>query len=329
MAQKQALGKGLASLLPGASKTKVNIEAMGAVTAGPPTTVDQAQKKAPSVSNSGRLPGITFAPIEELRLNPYQPRHEFDETRIKELAGSIQENGIIQPLVVRRTEKGYQLIAGERRLRAAKLAGVKQVPVVIRHSTDREALELALLENIQRQDLNCMEEAHAYYQLMEEFSLTQEKVAQKMGKDRASVANALRLLKLPDSIQKHLKENRLSFGHGKALASLEDREKQRQTSDRILEEKLSVRQTEDLIAELKSKTSLEEPSEPTISRPLSKAKQRLAQLAQQLTRHWATRVEVKGSERRGKIVIHYGARQELDRVLQALQSDKIWPENQT
>ena len=176
---KSALGKGLASLLPGASlpptpapakeevkkEEKPKIEGAGAVAAG-----------AATIAGADRHMGVSLCAPEDIQVNPFQPRRDFDETAIEELANSIKANGVIQPLVVRKTDNGYQLIAGERRLRASKKAGIKRVPIVIRRSTDRESLELALIENIQRKDLNCIDEALGYFQLIEEFSLTQDEI---------------------------------------------------------------------------------------------------------------------------------------------------------
>jgi ParB family chromosome partitioning protein len=272
---------------------------------------------SPEVANKDRHPGIAFASLDEIRVNTYQPRREFDERALQELADSIQSNGIIQPLVVRREGRGYQLIAGERRLRAARLAGLKQVPIVIRRSTDREALELALVENIQRQDLCCIDEALAYQQLMQDFGLTQEEVATRVGKDRATVANHLRLLKLPEVILYDLKTGILTFGHGKALLSLEEQEQRLLARAEILAKKLSVRAAEALVEGMKSRGVGAAPVE---SAPKSPVQSRLANVGRELTQTWSTRVEVKGSERRGKVLIHYASRQDLDRILENLQN---------
>ncbi len=313
MAQKPVLGKGLASLLP----------------SGPPSGAIAAGLAVPASAvvedNRDRHPGISLAAVEEIEENPYQPRHQFNDQAIDELSQSIRENGIIQPLVVRkRAQGGYQLIAGERRLRAAKKAGLKQVPVVIRKSTDKEALELALIENIQRQDLNCIDVALAYSQLMQDFSLTQELVATRVGKDRATVANHLRLLKLPDAIQDDLKKQILSFGHGKALLSLEDQDQRLQVRARIVEKKLSVRDAEALIEEIKQSQNRAGSGSSAASEPESTLPPvtRLGAASQDLTRYWATKVEIRGTERRGKIVLHYGSRQELDRILELMQNQK-------
>lgn len=335
MGQKPVLGKGLASLFPGvvapgaAAPTPTNSVnggsrtadsgGAGATAAGPATAVTQIE-----ASNRDRHPGISLAFLDEIEANPYQPRREFDEVAVQELAASIRENGIIQPLVVRKTSSGaYQLIAGERRLRAARLAGLKQAPVVIRKSTDREALELALVENIQRQDLNCIDEALAYYQLVEDFSLTQEEVAQKVGKDRATVANHLRLLRLPEAVIDDLKRGALSVGHGKALLSLEDADLRLRARAEIVRNHLSVREAEALVDQLRRSESGTGDLAANPAKPLTPAQARLQAISLDLTRAWSARVEVKGSEKRGKLVIHYGSRAELDRLLEAMQNQRL------
>jgi ParB family chromosome partitioning protein len=284
----------------------------GAVAAGVPI---------PTEVNKDRIPGIAMAAIEDIQVNQYQPRRDFDDQALEELAQSIRANGIIQPLVVRKNPNGgYELIAGERRLRASKRVGLKQVPIVIRRSTDREALELALIENIQRQNLNCVDEALAYFQLVEDFALTQEEVAVRVGKERATVANYLRLLRLPQEVLDDLKNGVLSFGHGKVLLSLEDPELRIRARNQILEKHLSVRDAETLVEQMKQAalTGALLSEMPKPSQELSPVKSRLLNVAQDLCRAWSTKVELKGSERRGKIVIHYASRQELDRLIEAM-----------
>ncbi len=315
MAQKTVLGKGLASLLP-TSNSAVPTGGAGAVAAGPAMNV-------PGVENSSRDRhlGITMALIEDIQANHFQPRRDFDEAALKELAQSIQVSGIIQPLVVRKGAKeGFELIAGERRLRAAKIAGLKQVPVVIRRSTDRETLEIALIENIQRQNLNCIDEALAYFQLLQDFSLTQEEIADRVGKDRATVANYLRLLRLPETIIDDLKKQVLTFGHGKALLSLDDAEMRLRARALILEKHLSVRDTEALVDSMKNPQNGKEAA--SFPEQKSPVKNRLSNLSQELSRHWSAKVEIKGNEKRGKIMIHYSNRQELDRILESMQTDR-------
>ncbi|MCM2277989.1 MAG: ParB/RepB/Spo0J family partition protein [Oligoflexia bacterium] len=290
--------------------------------AGPATYVPQAE-----LPNKDRHPGISLALLEEIHTNPYQPRRDFDENAIEELAQSIRANGIIQPLIVRKRAQGggWELIAGERRMRAAKVAGLKQVPIVIRRSTDRESLELALVENIQRQNLNCIDEALAYAQLAEDFTLTQEEVATRVGKERATVANYMRLLRLPEAVIDDLKKQILSFGHGKALLGVDDNDVRLQIRAQIVEKRLSVRDTEALVDQYKSKKGSEaESAQPALpTKPISALAARMFALSQELTRHWSARVDVKGSERRGKIVIHYASRRELERILETMKNRSL------
>ena len=282
--------------------------------AGLPSTVEQ------QIANRDRHPGISIADLDDIQPNPNQPRRDFKEEAIQDLAQSIRANGIIQPLVVRKTSIGkYELIAGERRLRAAKVAGLKQVPIVIRRSSDRESLELALVENIQRQNLNCIDEALAYFQLMEGFSLTQEDVAQQVGKERATVANYLRLLRLPEAIIDDLKKQILSFGHGKALLGIEDAELRLRARKEIVEKSLSVRETEALVDRLK-KSGAMDTVDAKPAQPLTPIQTRMQNVGQDLSRQYSVKVDMKGSERRGKIVFHYTSRQELERLLEFMQN---------
>jgi ParB family transcriptional regulator, chromosome partitioning protein len=324
VAQKHVLGKGLASLLPGSGNPPQSNPAVpgstkngaGAVAAGDPVPAPQ-----PEMANKDRHPGISFASVDEIIANQYQPRRDFDDATLEELAQSIRSNGVIQPLVVRKGPNGYQLIAGERRLRASKLAGLKQVPIVIRKSTDREALEIALVENIQRQNLNCIDEALAYFQLMQDLALTQEEIATRVGKERSTITNYLRLLRLPEAIIDDLKRQILSFGHGKALLSLEDHELRLRARAQIVEQKLSVREAEALIDQYKRQAlgSTQEDKSAT-NTPQTPVQSRIATISQNLTRHLSTKVEIKGTEKKGKIVLHYGSREELERILSVMQN---------
>lgn len=307
-----ALGKGLASLFPAQVSAAAPESAMPA----------PAMSATPEMSNANRIPGLSFANIEDIVANPYQPRREFSEEGLKELSISILANGIIQPLVVRKGPYGYQLIAGERRLRAAKIAGLKQVPIVIRKSTDKEALEIALVENIQRSDLNCIDEALAYLQLMQDFNLTQDETAERVGKERSTVANFVRLLRLPEAIIDDLKKGVLSFGHGKAILSLEDQDQRLLARKTIIEGKLSVRATEVLVQELQKKSG--SPGNMTIEavRELTPVQNRLKNLAVEITRSVGMKTEVKGNEKRGKMVLHYSTREELERLIALVQTSR-------
>jgi len=307
--QKGVLGKGLASLLPGAASPHVG--------QAPAAVVPQAASPA-----AAPIPGITFLSVDEIQANDFQPRRTFEDQPLDELAQSIRTNGIIQPLVVRRTAGGYQLIAGERRLRASKIAGLKQVPVVVRRTTDKEALELALVENIQRENLNCVDEALAYQQLMADFNLTQEEAAHRAGKDRASVANLLRILKLPEAVLDDLKSGVLSLGHGKAILMAETTEQRLELRRQIIDGKLSVRQTEQLAQKARALPAGAVAAAPAATQ--DPVQSRLSHLSQTLTRSWSARVEVAGNRKRGKIIFHYENPEQLERLLAAMQNPQAW-----
>ena len=329
--QKSVLGKGLASLLPqvsvpaqppaeqsqpaSSSAPAVTQQGTGAIAAGPAVPA-QANGQINNTGSHERHHAIALLAIDDVKVNQYQPRREFEEQPLEELAQSIRSNGIIQPLVVRKTATGYELIAGERRLRAAKKVGLKQVPVVIRRSTDKEALELALIENIQRENLNCVDEALAYQQLMTDFQLTQEEVAKRVGKERATVANFLRLLKLPEAVMDDLKRGILSLGHGKAIAGLEDMEQRLRCRAIVVERGMSVRDTEALVEKMKSGAAIEAAQQPApTDKTLNPVQSRLLNISQELMRVYSTKAEVKGNERRGKITLYYHNRQELERLI--------------
>ena len=313
---KPALGKGLASLLPNAGQSAVKasiIEEMAAIgkpQALPPLTTAPGS----DVAGQERIPGVALLDIDQIVPNQYQPRRDFHDDTLRELADSIKANGIIQPLIVRRGEDGkVYLIAGERRLRASKLAGLKHVPVVMRKTSDKEALELALIENIQREDLNCVDVALSYYQLIEDFHLSQEDVAKRVGKDRASVSNHLRILKLPESILLDMREGKLSFGHGRAILAIIDPVQRMQIRNKIVESGLSVRETEKLVAEiLLNQNQQKEAKEPKELLP------ELKSFSDRLGRVLGTKVRTKGDQYRGSIMIDYFSKDDLQRISEQL-----------
>ncbi|MCP4806190.1 MAG: ParB/RepB/Spo0J family partition protein [Proteobacteria bacterium] len=250
----------------------------------------------------------TLVPLAEIQPNPEQPREHFDPERLAELATSVGAHGVLSPLLVRpRDGGGYTLIAGERRLRAAGLAGLDEVPVVIRTDADDAdvQLELALVENLQREDLDVVEAARGYQRLQQAFGYTQEEIATRVGKDRSTVANALRLLKLPEKVLVLLRDGRLSGGHAKALLSLTSAAQQVDVAARILAGDLSVRATEALVRQKKTKKK----KTPDVA---------LKRLSESLTRGLSTRVEVKGGRKKGRIVIDYGSADELERLVELL-----------
>lgn len=249
-------------------------------------------------------------PIEMIEPNPYQPRQTFEGQELEELARSVKEQGILTPLLVSKAERGYRLIAGERRWRAAQKAGLARVPVVVRETTPAQSLELALIENIHRKDLNPIEEAMAYSRLLESTGVTQESLAARLGRDRATIANTVRLLKLPASIQKDLMENRLSMGHARVLAGLKDGLEQKAMRDEIIRKDLSVRQTEALV---KRRSRL----------GASKLRARgrdpyLQSLADSLKNALGTKVEIRKRGKQGSILIYFYSDEELDRLLEVL-----------
>jgi ParB family transcriptional regulator, chromosome partitioning protein len=247
-------------------------------------------------------------PISAITPNPNQPRKAFDDTALEELSASLRQSGLLQPLVVRRVGDGYQLIVGERRWRAAKMAGIERVPAVVREASDAESLELALVENLLREDLNPMEEAEAYERLLAEFGWTQEELAQRVGRDRSSIANCLRLLKLPDMIQTDLRSGRLTMGHARALLALPGEAEQLKLREEILTHSWSVRATEADVQKKRIK--------PTRRFPRRSAE--MSALEDSFRSALATRVRLIGNERSGRIEIAYSSREELDRLAELL-----------
>jgi ParB family chromosome partitioning protein len=251
--------------------------------------------------------GLLSLPVEAVERNPRQPRKRFEEKALDELAASIREHGIVEPILVRRDGAKFRILAGERRWRAAQRAGLKEVPAVVREASEREAFELALVENLQREDLNAVEEAEAYEVLIDDHGLTQEAIAQRVGKDRSTVANALRLLKLPAEIRDLVKDGRLDMGHARALLGLEGEEAIRRAAQRVVREDLSVRATEALVRLL---TRKERPVQGPAETPALRA------LANRLQRRLGTRCRViPKTAVAGKLELEYTSLAELDGIL--------------
>jgi ParB family chromosome partitioning protein len=280
MAKRKALGKGLSALIPDAHE------------------LEDAEAR------------FFQCPVEAIEPNPYQPRQSFSSKELEEMVNSVREKGIITPLLVSKTEAGYQLIAGERRWRAAQKAGLERVPVVVREATPTESLELALIENIHRKDLNPIEEALAYRKLLEESGITQDSLAKRLGRERSSMTNLLRLLKLPVFIQKDLIDGRLHMGHARVLAGLKTREAQKALRDKIIEKGLSVRQAETLGKTKKTPGRLKK-KDPELDYYFQS-------LADDLKRSLGTKVEIKKGRKGGHIVVYFYSDEELDRLLELL-----------
>jgi ParB family transcriptional regulator, chromosome partitioning protein len=295
--QRKVLGKGLSALLPPRSRD-----------AGQSAVVAAASAPAPKT-------GPTSLPIDAIHPNPVQPRVVFQVDRLEELAASIRANGIIQPLIVRSHHGQFQLVAGERRWRAAKLAGLTEVPVVIQEVAEPRMLELALIENIQREDLNPIETAHAYERLRRELGLSQEEIGRRTGKDRASIANMIRLLNLPPEVQLLLAEHRVSMGHARAILGLRSAEEQIEIAEKTAAQGLSVRQVETLVQERTSERAKGKSG----SRREMLVDPNVKAAVDQLERALGTRVRiVELSEQRGRIEIEYYSQAELNRLFERI-----------
>ncbi|HKC60058.1 MAG TPA: ParB/RepB/Spo0J family partition protein [Myxococcales bacterium] len=277
--KRPALGRGLSALIPGGSA----VERKGVVMLG----------------------------IEEIQPDRGQPRRYFDEQHILELAESIRAKGVLQPLLVRREGEGYALVAGERRWRAAQRAGLRELPCIIRDVSEPEAFELALIENIQREDLNAIEEAEAYQRLIEYHGLTQEELAQRVGKDRSTVANALRLLRLPEPIKLAMSSGALTMGHARALLALGDETDLRRAAEKVITEALSVRQVEQLVQHLKGKKVIRQ------ERARDGGVQ-LRHVVERLQRKLGAKVALRDRDGAGTVEIRYHSHAELDRILKSI-----------
>lgn len=293
--KRKVLGKGLSALLPQRPRD---------AEATPAATAPAALPQVPVVP--------TTLPLDQIHPNPLQPRVVFQADRLEELAASIRANGIIQPLIVRSHEGQFQLVAGERRWRAARIAGLTEVPVVVQEIAEPRLLEIALIENIQREDLNPIETAQAYDRLRKELGLSQEEIGQRTGKDRSSIANAIRLLNLPAEVQMLLAEHRLSMGHARAILGLHGPDEQIEIAEKAAAQGLSVRQVETLVQE-RSTDRKSKPKRETVVDPNVKA------AVDQLERVLGTRVRIVAlSEQRGRIEIEYYSQAELDRVYEQI-----------
>jgi len=284
--ERKALGKGISALIP----------------------------EKPEVASSHKNEIINVQ-TELIKANPFQPREDFDMQNIEELAQSIKEKGVIQPLLVRRKGDFYELIAGERRLRAATLLNLKEVPIIIKDVDDQNSLEMALIENIQREELNAIEEAHAYQYLIEKFQVTQDKISLVLGKSRVSITNTLRLLKLPQEVQAEIKKGRISFAHGRALLEIEDSNHQRRLAQEIISKELSVRELENLIKshrprviKRKAGQSARDPS--------------VMILEDELQQALATKVRITKRKKRGHILIEFYSQEDLERIVNVLRGGK-------
>jgi ParB family chromosome partitioning protein len=279
MINKRGLGKGLGALIP---------------------------ENEEKVGNS-----ITEIKLTDIEPNDKQPRKEFDDIALTDLSESIKEHGVVQPIIVRKLGSGYQIIAGERRWRASRLAGKKTIPVIIKDCTNLEVMELALIENLQREDLNSIEEAQAYKSLIEEYKMTQEEISKQIGKSRPAIANSLRLLQLPEKIKDMISLGKISQGHARALLSIEGEKKQLEIAEKIIEQQLNVRQIEKLAKAAKKIQKLETaPNEYQIE---------IKQLEERLRDALSTKVTIQHKYNKGKIEIEYYSNEELERIIEFME----------
>lgn len=308
---KPALGRGLGALLGTDSTAK---------TAPFPTSGERDSIPEVTELGSGMSGAVCQVPLDKVTPCPLQPRKDFDLDALKELADSIQAQGIVQPLIVRERGGKYELIAGERRWRAAKLLALAQVPVIVREADDRSVLELALIENLQRENLNPIEEAFGYWQLLEQFQLTQEEIASKVGKSRVAVANALRLLRLPDSIQDYLREGKLSTGHAKAILGIPETAAQVQAAEEVLKAGLNVRQTETLVSERQQRKSAKQGGEDGRA---CQHDPHLSSIEDRIRQRLGTKIHLRYNSGRGLLEIAFFSDAELERILGILGIENV------
>lgn len=298
--KKKGLGKGLDSLIP-------DNKSMKSVT---------SEKTVESKEDAAAKSGVQVMKINEVEPNRDQPRKNFDEDALLELSDSIKQFGVLQPLLVRKRKDYYEIIAGERRWRAAKLAGVKEVPVIEKEYTDQEILEIGLIENIQRENLNPIEEAIAYKRLLEEFNLKQDEVAERVSKSRTAVTNSMRLLKLSDKVQQMIIDDMISTGHARALLAIDDPELQYTLANKIFDEKLSVRETEKLVKEIKN------PKKPKEKKPVANSFI-YQDLEEKMKSVFGTKVSIASKGKgKGKIEIEYYSDDELEHLFDIMMSIK-------
>jgi ParB family transcriptional regulator, chromosome partitioning protein len=297
MSKKKALGRGLSALL---SDTPED---------------ERLEVEVPhSLTTKSNTDSINEIPIEFIETNPFQPREYFDQTALNELADSIKVHGIIQPITVRRlAHNQYQLISGERRYQASKLAGLKQIPAYVRTANDQQMLEMALIENIQRENLNPIEISLSYQRLLSECNLKQEELGERVGKNRTTVTNYLRLLKLPPDIQIALRDNRISMGHARAIINIEDPGTQLFIFNKIISEDLSVRKVEELARQVMNGVKPTATSPTTSSQP-----KEIVQVQGRLSSHFGTKVSVKSDGKKGEIRIPFLSVEDLNRILDIL-----------
>lgn len=301
MTKRKALGRGLGAYFPDLNKKENDEE----------TNINN-----PFISQSIVVNSTKFIDVSHIRVNPNQPRKEFDELRLQELSQSIQDHGLIQPITVRSIGSNrFELISGERRLRATKMAGIDEIPAYIREADDNQSIAFALIENIQREDLNPIEVALAYQQLIDECDLSQEQVAKQVGKNRTTVTNMLRLLNLPPIIQAALKDRKISMGHARSLLSIQDEELQEKMLHKTIEEDFSVRQVEDAVRKILNKSTAKKQRAVKSDNEIH-----LKAISKRLETKFSTKIDFKKKQKGGEIRIDYYSEEDLERIISLLES---------
>jgi len=305
---KKVLGRGLGAFFPEYAKEKEDEQEKNS---------SEKTKTAVPIAPVEKVNVVLNIPVDHIRANPHQPRQDFNEEALDELADSIKRHGLIQPITVRYLgEKRFELISGERRLRASKLAGVDEIPSYIREANDEQMIAFALIENIQREELNPLEVAMGYQRLMEECNYTQGEVAERVGKNRTTVTNMMRLLQLPDFIQAALRDEKISTGHARSLINVQKESDQRAILKKILIKSLSVRQTEDLVRSLDKKRQSEQ-----VTKSSKEASPFLNTIEKRLRSNLSTKVNIKQKGKGGEIRIEYYSNDDLERLLQIIDED--------
>jgi ParB family chromosome partitioning protein len=284
--ERKALGKGISALIPAGA------------------------------AESEKTERIIYLTLDKIKPSPFQPREDFDHQSLEELTQSIKEQGVIQPVLVRRRGDYYELIAGERRFRAANLLNLKEIPVIVKEAEDQESLVLSLVENIQRQGLNAIEEARAFQYLIDKFSLTQEKISEILGKARVTVTNILRLLKLPNEIQEEIRKGRISFAHGRALLEIEDTNHQRRLAQEVIAKGLSVRELENLVKRHRPRAIKHKAKQAGSADPF------ISVLEEELQHLLATKVRINKVKKRGRIIIEFYSQEDLSRIADRIRGEK-------
>ncbi len=313
--QRSALGRGLSALVSSAAPVVV-APIPSTLAVEPANSADAHSEPSLVAASSARESGVTFIDIYEIAPNPTQPRFDFSDAEIGELSESIRALGVLQPILVRPFEGKYQIVAGERRFRAASRAGLSQVPVLIRELNDRETLEVAIVENVQRQNLNPIEEAKGYQRLMDEFSLTAQEVAERVGKDRATVANAVRVLRLPQQVQDLVREAKISVGHAKAILTVKEPSAQINLALKVIDEALSVRALESIVSR---EVVLDAPKKTMAGREQVREPQ-FPEIEERLRNALGTKVAIRKGKQGGSIELHFFSDAELDRLIERLSS---------